>query len=166
MSKKSPLFPAGSAMAAVAATALVLTGCGQRAGKIDLASYGPFSYIIAKDGGVPIEPLAAPVNAPGDAPAYTSLAYVKAGSDITSLDQAKGKKVCFVDAASTSGFLVPTKGLMDVGTKADITPVMAGGLFWADERVVFTGSRYITRRRAALPCWESGARHAGELPIL
>jgi ABC-type phosphate/phosphonate transport system substrate-binding protein len=100
--------------------------------------------------------------------AYTSLAYVKAGSEITSLDQAKGKKVCFVDAASTSGFLVPTKGLMDVGlvTKADITPVMAGGLFWADERVVFTGSRYITRRRAALPCWESGARHAGELPIL
>ena len=41
---------------------------GQRAGKIDLASYGPFSYIIAKDGGVPIEPLAAPVNVPGDAP--------------------------------------------------------------------------------------------------
>ena len=25
-----------------------------------MASYGPFSYVIAKDGGVPLEPLAAP----------------------------------------------------------------------------------------------------------
>lgn len=189
MLKKSPMFRAGSVLAA-AATALVLSGCGQsaaesqgtggddtltfaaipaessqslrssfeaivglleqetgktvefqdatdyaaviegqRAGQIDMASYGPFSYVIAKDGGVPVEPLAAPVHEEAAIPAYTSLAYVKAGSDITSLEEVKGKKVCFVDAASTSGYLVPTKGLMDASLdpEQDITPVMAGG---------------------------------------
>lgn len=102
---------------------------GQRAGKIDIASYGPFSYVIAHDSGVPIEAVVSPTNDKEKAPAYTSLAYVKEGSDIKSLKDLKGKKVCFVDPASTSGYLVPTKGLMDEGLKpdTDLEPVMAGG---------------------------------------
>lgn len=102
---------------------------GQRAGKIDVASYGPFSYVIAHDSGVPIEAVASPTNDENEAPAYTSLAYVKEGSDIKSLKDVKGKKVCFVDPASTSGYLVPTKGMMDAGMKpdADFEPIMAGG---------------------------------------
>lgn len=102
---------------------------GQRAGKIDLASYGPFSYVIARDSGVALEPLAAPTSDPDVAPAYTSLAYVREGSDITDLAAAKDRKVCFVDPASTSGYLIPTKGLLDAGLdpETDITPVMAGG---------------------------------------
>lgn len=102
---------------------------GQRAGKIDIASYGPFSYVIAHDSGVPIEAVASPTNDESKDPAYTSLAYVKDGSDIKSLKDLKGKKVCFVDPASTSGYLVPTKGLLDEGLKpdADLEPVMAGG---------------------------------------
>lgn len=102
---------------------------GQRAGKIDIASYGPFSYVIARDSGVALDPLAAPTSDPDVAPAYTSLAYVRADSDITGLAAAKDRRVCFVDPASTSGYLVPSKGLLDVGLDpaADITPVMAGG---------------------------------------
>lgn len=102
---------------------------GQRAGKIDLASYGPFSYVIARDSGVPLEPLAAPTSDPDVEPAYSSLAYVREDSDITDLAAARDRKVCFVDPASTSGYLVPTKGLLDVGLDAgdDITPIMAGG---------------------------------------
>ncbi len=102
---------------------------GQRAGQIDIASYGPFSYVIAKDSGVNVDAVAAPTNDKAKAPAYTSLAYVKQGSDIKDLSDLKGKKVCFVDAASTSGYLVPMKGLKDEGIdiKGDLEPVMAGG---------------------------------------
>lgn len=102
---------------------------GQRAGKIDIASYGPFSYVIASDSGVALDPLAAPTSDPDVSPAYTSLAYVREDSDITDLADAKGRTLCLVDPASTSGYLVPSKGLLDEGLDpaADITPVMAGG---------------------------------------
>lgn len=102
---------------------------GQRAGQIDMASYGPFSYVIAKDSGVDIEAVVAPTNDKDAAPAYTSLAYVRADSDIDSLDDIDGQEVCFVDAASTSGYLVPMKGLMDAGKSMDddMQQVLAGG---------------------------------------
>ena len=102
---------------------------GMRAGQVDIGSFGPFSYVIAKDSGVDIEPVAAPTSDPNVAPAYTSLAYVKQDSDINSLEDLEGKTVCFVDQASTSGYLVPMKGLMDVGIDmdSDIEQVLAGG---------------------------------------
>lgn len=102
---------------------------GQRAGQIDIASYGPFSYVIAKESGVEIEAIASPTNDEEEAPSYTSVAYVRSDSDITSMDDIKGKTVCFVEAASTSGFLVPSKGILDAGLEVDkdITQVMAGG---------------------------------------
>lgn len=102
---------------------------GQRAGKVDIASYGPFSYVIAKDGGVPIEAVAAPVHEEGTQPAYTALCYARPDSGITSLEDLRGTKVAFVDKASTSGYLVPLKGLMDVGIdiEADVEQVLAGG---------------------------------------
>lgn len=102
---------------------------GQRAGQIDIASYGPFSYVIAKDSGVDLEAVVAPTDVEDEAPSYTALAYVQQGSDITSLEEVKGKKVCFVEAASTSGYLFPSEGLMEAGLnpETDIEPVMAGG---------------------------------------
>lgn len=102
---------------------------GQRAGKIDIASFGPFSYVIAKDSGVEIEAVAAPINEEGASPAYTSLCYVREGSDITSLADLAGRKVAFVDKASTSGYLVPLKGLMDEGLDldTDLETVLTGG---------------------------------------
>ncbi|WP_026927835.1 phosphate/phosphite/phosphonate ABC transporter substrate-binding protein [Granulicoccus phenolivorans] len=101
---------------------------GQRAGKIDIAGYGPFSYKIAKDGGVPIEPVSSAVKNPGDTPGYHSTAWVPADSTITDLSGFRGKKVCFVDAASTSGFLFPSAGLLEVGIdpNKDVTQVLAG----------------------------------------
>lgn len=101
---------------------------GQRAGQIDIASFGPFSYKVAKDGGVNVEAVAALVNKEGEKPAYTSLAYVKADSPIQKIEDLAGKKVCFVDAVSTSGYLVPSKGLMDVNIdpKTGVKPIMAG----------------------------------------
>lgn len=102
---------------------------GMRAGQVDIASFGPFSYVIAKDSGVNLEPIVAPTNDPNEAPAYTSLAYVKADSDIQTINDLRGKTVCFVEQASTSGYLVPMKGLKDEGIDldTDLTPMMAGG---------------------------------------
>ncbi len=102
---------------------------GQRAGQIDLAGYGPFSYKIARDSGVPIEPVASLVDAPDEEPGYTSHAWAPAGSDIDSLEDFKGKKICFVDPASTSGYLYPSAGLLEAGIdlEADIEAIMAGG---------------------------------------
>lgn len=102
---------------------------GQRAGQIDLAAYGPFSYIISHDGGVNNEPLGAPITAQGGETGYTSRAYVRADSDITSLADLSGRTVCFVDPASTSGYLVPSEGLLDAGVSPteDVEAIFAGG---------------------------------------
>ncbi|WP_394280791.1 phosphate/phosphite/phosphonate ABC transporter substrate-binding protein [Corynebacterium sp.] len=103
---------------------------GMRAGQIDVASFGPFSYVIAKDSGVNMEAAASPTHDENEPPAYTSLAYVKSdNNDIQGLEDLEGKKVCFVDQASTSGYLVPMKGLMDAGLdmETDLEQVLAGG---------------------------------------
>lgn len=102
---------------------------GQRAGQIDMAAYGPFSYVIATDSGVPIEPVGTMADAPDEEPTYTSRLHVPADSDMESIEDIAGKQVCFVDAASTSGYLVPSYGLLDVDIdpEEDITPIMAGG---------------------------------------
>ncbi len=102
---------------------------GQRAGKIDLAMYGPFSYVIARDGGVPVEPVGALIDEKGGTPGYYSMGWVKAGSPIKDLAGFRGKKVCFVDKASTSGYLYPSAGLLSAGIdpETDLTPIMAGG---------------------------------------
>lgn len=102
---------------------------GMRAGQIDVASFGPFAYVISKDSGIDMAPAVAPTHDRQDAPAYTSLAYVREGSDIQDLEDLEGRNVCFVDAASTSGYLVPMKGIMDAGMDMnhDMTAVLAGG---------------------------------------
>jgi phosphonate transport system substrate-binding protein len=101
----------------------------QRAGKVDIAAYGPFSYVTAKDTGVPIEVLAATVNAPDDLPKYKSYGIANPDSGIKSIADMKGKTICFVDPGSTSGYLYPIAGLMKEGIdpEKDITPMFAGG---------------------------------------
>lgn len=102
---------------------------GQRAGQIDMASYGPFSYVIASDSGVEVDPIATLADAADEEPSYSSELHVPAGSDIKGLDDLRGKNICFVDAASTSGYLVPSYALLNAGIdpEKDLTPVMAGG---------------------------------------
>ncbi|MEE2033258.1 phosphate/phosphite/phosphonate ABC transporter substrate-binding protein [Rhodococcus chondri] len=101
----------------------------QRAGKVHLGHYGPFSYVTAKDSGVPVEPLAAFADSADEKPGYKSYAIVPTGSDIRSLEDFRGKTVCFVDPTSTSGFLYPSAGLLEVGIdpQKDVTAIFAGG---------------------------------------
>lgn len=101
----------------------------QIAGRVDIAQYGPFAYVIAKNNGADIDPIGALVDAPDEEPGYQSYGIVKAGSDITDLEGFRGKRVCFVDPGSTSGYLYPSAGLLEIGIdpEADVTPVFAGG---------------------------------------
>jgi phosphonate transport system substrate-binding protein len=102
---------------------------GMRAGKVDIAQFGPFSYVLARNQGAPVTPVGAQVDGPDEEPGYQSYGIVPAGSPITDLAGYRGKKVCFVDPSSTSGYLYPTAGLLEAGidpTK-DIEPIFAGG---------------------------------------
>ena len=98
------------------------------AGKIDVASFSGFTYVTAKNNGAKITPISSIITAEGQKPGYYSEAIVPKDSDITSLKGFEGKKVCFVDPSSTSGYLFPSYNLLKAGidpTK-DVTPVFAG----------------------------------------
>lgn len=101
---------------------------GQIAGNIHIAQFGPFSYVLARNNGAKITPIGAQIDK-NEPPSYVSYGIVKAGSPITDLAGFAGKKVCFVDPASTSGFLYPSAGLLGLGIdpKSGISPVFAGG---------------------------------------
>lgn len=101
----------------------------QVAGRVDMAFYGPFSYVLAKARGAKIDPIGAAIPSATGKPGYYSYGITKASrSDIKSIKDFKGKNVCFVDAASTSGFLYPTAGLLANGiSSSDYTSTFAGG---------------------------------------
>lgn len=100
----------------------------QRAGKADIAFYGPLSYVVAQDSGVDIEVVAAPVPERGDDPGYRSVGVTRAGSGIEELADLADREVCFVDDNSTSGFLYPAAGLIEAGLdEGDYARVTAGG---------------------------------------
>ncbi|MYM20294.1 phosphate/phosphite/phosphonate ABC transporter substrate-binding protein [Brevibacterium sp. 5221] len=101
----------------------------QRAGKVQLANYGPLSYVAAHDSGVGLDILGGQITEKDGKPGYNSFGVVPADSPIKSLDDLKGKKVCFVDPTSTSGYLYPSAALQKAGIdpKKDVSPIMAGG---------------------------------------
>ncbi|MEV0621394.1 phosphate/phosphite/phosphonate ABC transporter substrate-binding protein [Nonomuraea sp. NPDC050404] len=101
----------------------------QRAGKVQIAAYGPFSYVVAKDSGVPIELIGFGAESADSPGGYQSVASVPKNSAIADLKGFKGKKICFVDPTSTSGYLFPSAGLLKEGIdpKDGLTPVFAGG---------------------------------------
>ena len=98
------------------------------AGKIDVASFSGFTYITATNNGAELTPISSIVTEKGQQPGYFSKAIVPTGSDIQSLADFAGKKVCFVDPSSTSGYLFPSYNLLNEGIdpEKDVTPVFAG----------------------------------------
>ena len=109
---------------------------GMIAENVDLAFFGPFAYVVAGINGAKLTPVGAVVGEKGEEPGYQSYGVAKAdNASINGLADFKGKKVCFVDPGSTSGFLYPTAGLIEEGviksgSEADIsgamTPIYAG----------------------------------------
>ncbi|MGY6502602.1 MAG: phosphate/phosphite/phosphonate ABC transporter substrate-binding protein [Acidimicrobiales bacterium] len=100
------------------------------ANRVDMAQFGPFSYAIAIANGAEAEPAGVMVGAPDEEPGYVSYLVTRSDNDeIDSIDDIVGKRVCFVDPASTSGYLYPSAGVIAAGIdpESDITPIMAGG---------------------------------------
>lgn len=110
---------------------------GMIADNVDLAFFGPFAYVVAGLNGAKITPLGAVIEEEGAKPGYQSYGLAKSdNAAVNGLSDFAGKKVCFVDPSSTSGFLYPSAGLIEAGVvksgaEADIsaamTPIYAGG---------------------------------------
>lgn len=78
-----------------------------RRGRIDIAWFGPLSYVLAqREAGA--EPFAVGIRKGADSPTYKSIFVARCDSGIKSLKDLEGKDVAFVSPASTSGGLVPT----------------------------------------------------------
>jgi phosphonate transport system substrate-binding protein len=102
----------------------------QASGKAQLIEYGPFSYWIAEHQGIKLQNVGVVIDAPNTTGAYYSVGVVnpKLNPGITSIKDFKGKKTCYSDPASTSGYLYPSYGLLSVGINPNtgVTPVFAG----------------------------------------
>jgi phosphonate transport system substrate-binding protein len=83
-----------------------------RFGRIDLAYFGPLSYVLAKSK-ADIEPFAAMVS--DGKPTYRSVVIANANANVNSLGDIKGKKVAFGDRASTSSHLIPKTLMAEAG---------------------------------------------------
>jgi phosphonate transport system substrate-binding protein len=102
---------------------------GVRAGRIQLATFGPLSYVLAKRRGAQVTAVAAQTKEKEKAPGYKAYGITWGDSTITGLADLRGKTVCFVDTGSTSGYLYPADALLSNGIHPadDIKPVVAGG---------------------------------------
>jgi len=81
-----------------------------RFGRIEVAYFGPFSYVLAKSRAPEIEPFA--VGAERGSPTYNSILIANAGGPVKSLADIRGKPFAFGDQASTSSHLAPRAHLL------------------------------------------------------
>lgn len=96
-----------------------------RFGRIEVAYFGPLSYVLAKSKS-DIEAFAVGVSK--GSPTYTSVVIVPAEGGAKTVAELKGKTIAYGDQASTSSHLVPRAMLEDAGLMAnrDYKPVYVG----------------------------------------
>ena len=99
-----------------------------RFGRIEIAYFGPFSYVLAKSRAPQIEPFA--VGIERGSPTYTSVIIAGSGSPVRALEDIRGRPFGFGDQASTSAHLVPRATILQRAN-------LAGG---RDYRVVHLGT--------------------------
>lgn len=86
-----------------------------RSGEVDVAWFGPLSYVLAEEV-ADAEAVAVPYEKEGEEPTYKSVILTQADNDeIDSVEDVAGKTFSFVDPSSTSGYLYPQKMLKDAG---------------------------------------------------
>jgi phosphonate transport system substrate-binding protein len=98
-----------------------------RFGRIEVAYFGPFSYVLAKSRAPGIEPFA--VGVERGAPTYHSVLIATAGGPVSRLEDVRGKPFAYGDQASTSSHLAPRAHLLKkVGLEGgrDYQPVHLG----------------------------------------
>jgi phosphonate transport system substrate-binding protein len=98
-----------------------------RFGRIEVAYFGPFSYVLAKSRAPEIEPFA--VGVERGSPTYNSVLIATAGGPVKKLDDVRGKPFGFGDQASTSSHLAPRAHLLKnagLDGERDYRPVHLG----------------------------------------
>jgi len=97
-----------------------------RFGRIEVAYFGPFSYVLAKSKAPEIEPFA--VGVEKGSPTYNSIIIAQASGPVSSLADIKGKPFGYGDQASTSSHLIPRAHLLKNGLDGtkDYKPVHLG----------------------------------------
>lgn len=88
-----------------------------RFGRIEVAYFGPFSYVLAKSKAKEIEPFA--VGVERGKPFYNSIIIANADGPVKSVEDIKGKSFAFGDQASTSSHLAPRTLLAKQGLIGD-----------------------------------------------
>lgn len=98
-----------------------------RFGRIEVAYFGPFSYVLAKSKAPTIEPFA--VGVERGSPTYQSVLIATAGGPVKALADVRGKPFGFGDQASTSSHLAPRAHLLkkyQLDGEKDYRPVHLG----------------------------------------
>ena len=97
-----------------------------RFGRIEIAYFGPFSYVLAKSRAQEIEPFA--VGIERGSPTYNSVVVAHIGGPVATLADIRGRDFAFGDQASTSSHLIPRALLLKNGLDAgkDYRPVYLG----------------------------------------
>ncbi len=109
-----------------------------KSGQVDIGSLPPLAYVLAKDRG------AAEVlikTSRRGSPTYHCMFTARADSGIAKIEDAKGKRIAFVDPSSASGFLFPAAHLKAKGIEPETyfsQTVFAGG-HDAAIRAVYSG---------------------------
>lgn len=88
-----------------------------RAGKIDIASFGPLSYVLANNV-AGVEAFAKEYRE-GAGATYIGYIISRKDSGINSIRDLKGKTFAYVDPASTGGHLIPRKEMLKKGVDPD-----------------------------------------------
>lgn len=79
--------------------------------KVQMAYLGPLSYVQARQRNFQLEPLVAYIDKRTGRPWYTSVIVANSDRGIKAIADLKGKRIGFVNPASTSGYLVPVAHL-------------------------------------------------------
>ena len=126
-----------------------------RAGHVDVALLGPFSYVLATTV-APVEAFAVTVTARSMQPSYQSIIITAKDSPINTLTDLKGKTFAFVDPGSTSGFMVPSAAFIKAGItpEKDFKQVMYSG--GHDATIVAVGSGKVDAGSVADRIYERG----------
>lgn len=89
-----------------------------RFGRIEVAYFGPFSYVLAKSKATEIEPFA--VGVEKGKPNYHSILIANAAGPVKKIEDIRGKPFAYGDQASTSSHLAPRTHLAKAGLIGDV----------------------------------------------
>jgi phosphonate transport system substrate-binding protein len=88
-----------------------------RHGRLDLAYFGPLSYVLAKQKSkLPIEAYAAQVSK--GSPTYTAVVIAHSAAGVGSIKEIQNRSMAYGDKASTSSHLIPKSMLVEQGLEA------------------------------------------------